>query len=127
MESRLSAPEESLENPVTDDGKQTLGTTLSDEGPSIDDKLAESEFQDLINQKLKVFRQRLVEAKSDKELFILEHRLLTEKPMTLQEVGEKFNISRERIRQLEVRLLRKLKEFLKQELPDFEEFDFLKK
>jgi len=127
METRLSLPEQSLETPVTDDGKQTLGATLSDETPGIVDQLAESEFKELIETRLKEFRQKLVRGKSEKELYIFDHRLLTEEPMTLQEVGNKFKISRERIRQLEVRLLRKLKQFLKQELPDFEDYDFLKR
>ncbi len=125
MESRLSHPEESMEMPVTDDGKQTLGATLSDDGENLAQKLAESEFKGLIEGKLKEFRKRLSEANSEKEMYIFDHRLLTEDPLTLQEVGEKFKISRERIRQLEVRLLRKLKDFLKQELPDFEDYDFL--
>ncbi len=127
MEIRMDTPEESLENPVTDDGKQTLGATIPVEGESLVEKLAESEFRDLIAAKLKEFRKQLVTQKSEKELFIFDRRLMAETPLTLQEAGEKFSISRERIRQLEVRLLRKLKAFLKQELPDFEDFDFLKR
>ena len=50
---------------------------------------------------------------------------MAENPETLQEVGEEFAISRERVRQIETRVLKRLKEYLKQELPDFEDFDFL--
>jgi RNA polymerase sigma-32 factor len=127
MEIRLNTPEESLENPVTDDGQQTLGATIPAEGEGLVEKLAEGEFRELISAKLKEFRKQLAEQKSEKELFIFDRRLMAEKPMTLREVGDKFKISRERIRQLEVRLLRKLKAFLKKELPDFEDFDFLKR
>ena len=58
---------------------------------------------------------------SDKELFILEHRLLTDDPVTLREIGEKYHVSRERIRQLEARLLTKLKNHLGNKIKDFSE------
>ena len=125
MELRLSNPEESLESPVTEDGKQTLGTVLADESPGADQELAEAEFQDIITRKLKEFRKQLVKEKAEKELYIYDHRLLAENPKTLQEIGDKFGISRERVRQIEARLLKRLKEYLKQQLPDFEDYDFV--
>ena len=125
MELRLSNPEESLESPVTDDGKQTLGAVLADDSPGADEALAEAEFRDIITRKLKEFRKKLIKEKAEKELYIFDHRLLAENPLTLQEIGQKFGISRERVRQIEARLLKKLKEFLKQELPDFEDYDFV--
>ncbi len=125
MELRLSNPEESLESPVTEDGKQTLGTVLADESPGADQELAEAEFQDIITRKLKEFRKQLVKEKAEKELYIYDHRLLAENPKTLQEIGDKFGISRERVRQIEARLLKRLREYLKQQLPDFEDYDFV--
>jgi len=125
MQMRMAAPEESLDTPVTQDGKQTLGQTLPDENPSLVEKLADSEFQELMGKKLKQFREILAAEKAEKELFIFDHRLLAENPQTLKELGEKFGISRERIRQLEVRVMKRLKEYLKKELPDFQDFDFL--
>ena len=44
---------------------------------------------------------------SDKELFIFERRIMIEEPLTLQKIGEQFRISRERVRQLENRVLKK--------------------
>jgi len=125
MSMRMASPEESLDHPITDDGKQTLESTIPDEGPGVVEEVAEGEFRSLMSQKLKEFRKTLAAEKADKEIHILDHRLLAEIPETLQEVGEKFSISRERVRQIETRVLKRLKEYLKQELPDFEDFDFL--
>jgi RNA polymerase sigma-32 factor len=51
---------------------------------------------------------------------ILEERILSEEPRTLQELGEAFGVTRERVRQLEARLVARLSEYLKQHLVDFE-------
>jgi len=125
MRMRMAMPEESLDLPVTDDGKQTLGATIPDENPGLVEQVADGEFKELMSRKLQDFRKILAGKKADKELFILDHRLLSENPQTLKQVGEKFGISRERVRQLEARVLKRLKEYLKRELPDFEDFDFL--
>ena len=63
----------------------------------------------------------LIPSLSEKEIYILEHRLLTDEPATLREIGERYNVTRERIRQLEARLLEKLKEHLGREIKDFSE------
>ena len=126
MDIRLSTPEESLETPISDDGKQTLESTLADDSSEIADKLAEAEFKQMIKNKLEQFRKILVEEKAEKELYIFDHRLSAENPKTLQELGKKFGISRERVRQLEARLLKRLKQFLKQEVPDFEDYEFIR-
>jgi len=129
MDIRLSIPEESLESPVMgtaqEDSKLTLGATLADEEKELAEKVAEKEFKELIKEKLEDFRKILVQEKAEKELSIFDQRLTAENPKTLQELGKKFDISRERVRQLEARLLKKLKQFLKQEIPDFEDYDFL--
>src|SRR6266536_1863193 len=57
-------------------------------------------------------------ALKDKELVIFRERLLNEEPLTLREIGEKYDISRERVRQIEERVKRKLKAFLRKELKD---------
>jgi RNA polymerase sigma-32 factor len=54
----------------------------------------------------------------DKEAVIYRERLLNEQPLTLREIGEKYGISRERVRQIEERVKKKLKNYLKKELKD---------
>jgi RNA polymerase sigma-32 factor len=78
--------------------------------------MADVELQALLKEKLDIFRKTL-EGK-DKELAIFDERLVADDPLTLQELGERFHISRERVRQLEQRLQGKLRDFLKREMGD---------
>ena len=57
----------------------------------------------------------------DKELEIFNQRLLTEDPATLQEIGERFGISRERVRQIESRLKDRLRDFIRGKAADVDE------
>jgi RNA polymerase sigma-32 factor len=56
---------------------------------------------------------------SSRELEIFELRVFSDSPATLQEIGDKYHISRERVRQIEKNIIKKIKEYLKNELPDF--------
>jgi RNA polymerase sigma-32 factor len=47
---------------------------------------------------------------SEREKIILDERILSDEPLTLQEIGEKHGITREAVRQMEVRLMKKIKE-----------------
>lgn len=125
MDQRLGSRDESFEQPVTEDGKQTREMVLPDTGPRVDEMVAEDEFRSIIRRKLADFRLTLADPEKSKEAFIFDHRLMADNPLTLQEVGENFDISRERVRQLESRLIAQLREFLKEELPDFEDYDFV--
>jgi RNA polymerase sigma-32 factor len=62
------------------------------------------------------FREQL----KGKEAVIFDKRLLTDEPMTLQEIGDRFGISRERVRQIESRLKKKLKAYLEEEIEDID-------
>ena len=53
---------------------------------------------------------------------ILQSRLLSDEPKTLQDIADIFGISRERVRQIEVNLLNKMKKFLEKEVPDIKNF-----
>ena len=84
-------------------------------GPGIEDTLGNSEISHLVRDRLKTLEPLL----SDKERYILEHRLLTDEPVTLREIGELFTITRERVRQIEARLLQKVRDHLVGEIKDF--------
>lgn len=86
-------------------------------GPGIEEDIAGSEIARLVRDSI----EELLPSLSEKEVFILENRLLTDEPATLREIGERYNVTRERIRQLEARLLEKLKEHLGREIGDFSE------
>ena len=86
-------------------------------GPGIEESLAGMEIAELLQSKIRDILPSL----SEKEAYILEHRLLTDDPVTLREIGERYNVTRERVRQLEARLLQKLKTHLSTDIQDFSE------
>lgn len=119
MDMRLSAGREvSLDAPINSDSEQTHISLLPSESEGADSLLASSQLKELLKNKLDLFRENL----SPRELLILEKRLMSESPVTLQEIGEEFGISRERVRQLEERLKKTLLVFLRKEMPDIEDF-----
>ncbi len=116
MQQRLDASDVSLDAQINDDGgNATRMDFLPALEPGIEKVLADSEMATLLQDNIKGIVDRL----SEKELYILQHRLLTDDPVTLREIGEKYNVTRERVRQLEARLLQKLRVHLSANIEDF--------
>ncbi len=111
MDKRMRASDLSLDAPVSDlgDGGGTsrieLTPALQDR---VDDVLAVHEFNSDLATQLKKFGSGL----EGREIYIFEKRLMTDQPMTLQQIGNHFSLSRERVRQIERRLLNRLREYL---------------
>jgi RNA polymerase sigma-32 factor len=114
MEQRLSSRDLSVDMPMGDDDEATLLHFLPDQKESPEEQIAETQYQQLLREKMEEFAGGL----KDKELVIFRERLLNEEPLTLREIGEKYDISRERVRQIEERVKRKLKAYLSKELKD---------
>jgi RNA polymerase sigma-32 factor len=114
MEQRLASRDLSVDMPMGDDEEATLLHFLPDQKESPEEQIAETQYQQLLREKMEQFAETL----KDKELVIFRERLLNEEPLTLREIGEKYDISRERVRQIEERVKRKLKTFLSKELKD---------
>jgi RNA polymerase sigma-32 factor len=114
MEQRLASRDLSVDMPMGDDDEATLLHFLPDQKDSPEEQIAETQYQQLLREKMEQFAGAL----KDKELVIFRERLLNEEPLTLREIGEKYDISRERVRQIEERVKRKLKAFLSKELKD---------
>ena len=114
MDRRMSAGDASLDAPMgSDEGRQVARIDLlPGKGRRIDELLAEEEIGDLLKEKLYEFAGNL----QGKEKIIFEKRLLADDPETLQQLGTEFGVSRERVRQVEKRLLQKLKNYISQEL-----------
>ena len=115
MERRLAAPEASLDAPMgggDDDGTRTRMDYLPSEEDRPDRAFAQSEFSALLKEKLETFAGTL----QGREQTIFRERWLTEEPLTLQEIGDRYNVSRERARQLEKRMLDRLKKYLEAEM-----------
>jgi len=115
MEKRLGSAEMSLDAPLSndeDDGRTRLDMVTGGTRPDVE---AESgEFTEMLREKLEKFGAQL----SGRERTIFEERMLNDAPSTLQDIGEKYGISRERARQIESRLKGKLEKYLRAELGD---------
>ncbi|MFI5298556.1 MAG: RNA polymerase sigma factor RpoD/SigA [Polyangiales bacterium] len=118
MDVRLGASEASIDAPIggDSDGRSvTRGETMASHEAGADDVLADLQMQSALRGKLATFRETL----KGKDLEIFDLRLTAQDdPLTLQELGDKFGVSRERVRQLEARLVGKLRVHLKAELDE---------
>jgi RNA polymerase sigma-32 factor len=116
MDRRLSSGEASLDAPVGDpDGRSVSRLDLLPSNTSGPDVAYEkSEMGALVQERLARFRETL----KGKDVTIFDKRMAAEDPLTLQELGDEFGISRERVRQLEARLTAKLRVYLQAELGD---------
>jgi RNA polymerase sigma-32 factor len=114
MDMRLAAGDASLDAPVgTSDGRSVARVELlPGRGQQVDEVLADAELGDQFTTKIQEFGTTL----EGKEATIFKERLVAEDPKTLQALGDDFGVSRERVRQIEKRLLQKLKDYLRDEL-----------
>jgi RNA polymerase sigma-32 factor len=81
-----------------------------------DEQLGHTQLQTLFRAKLAEFVKTLDERDED----ILRNRILSETPLTLDDLGDKYSISKERTRQLEVRIIKRLRDYVKKDIKDFE-------
>ena len=115
MHRRLAAPDHSLNAPLRIDGDGEWQDWLEDTSPNQETELAASEELTLRRQMLGTAMSNL----NDRERHILTQRRLTEEPMTLEELSQIYKISRERVRQIEVRAFEKVQEMInKQATPE---------
>lgn len=105
MELRMGGKDISLDAPIDDDGTTHL-IDLQKDSSNPESELEVLELIDLLKEKIEEIKPSL----NDKEKDILENRILADEPQTLQQIGDKYGITRERARQLEERLLKNLKE-----------------
>ena len=81
-----------------------------------DEKLAADELRTLFRTKLAEFIKTLDERDED----ILRNRILSETPLTLDDLGAKYGITKERTRQLEARIIKRLRDYIKKDVKDFD-------
>lgn len=107
MAQRLSGRDVSLDRPIGDDDSgTTLGSFQQSTDESMEDAFAREEMIKLLQTKVSELEPGL----SEREKIILHERILNEEPLTLQEIGEKYGITREAVRQMEARLIKKIKD-----------------
>jgi RNA polymerase sigma-32 factor len=123
MAARMSADDLSLDAPArgSEEGAATPLDRLTSAGArAADVSLGDEQLRQVFRQQLEVFARTITD---EKERFIFEHRLLPaegQEPLTLQQVGDRYRLTRERARQIEAKLTSRLREHLRQSIPDFE-------
>ena len=116
MQKRLAFTDVSLDSPIHDESDDTIMDMIKG-GDDVEEVVSSKEKREILSRRVKEFKKDL----NDKEVFIFEQRIMAEEPLTLQEIGQQFKISRERARQIENRVIKKFKERFQNE---FQELDF---
>ncbi|UCD11301.1 MAG: sigma-70 family RNA polymerase sigma factor [Nitrospinaceae bacterium] len=109
----LGAADVSMDTPLHPGGERTPASMLAS-SQSTEKNAERDQFRDLLNQHIAAFKKDLKPI----QLKILEDRVLSESPLSLQEIGDQFDITREAVRQSEARLLKNFKEFIEEHMPD---------
>ena len=117
MQERMGQSEVSLDQPVGTGDDSRLLDVIPDSEHNPETEMAEREWHDFAHDQVERFAKTL----EGKELEIFNARLMAEDPETLQVIGERFGISRERVRQIETRLKNDLKKFIEQKTPDIDD------
>lgn len=112
MELRLNQYDLRLNAPVDDDTATEHGDLIPSDVPLPEDVVSDREFWGLFKRKLQVFQEGL----EGRDVMIWQKRLVSDEPLTLRELAGEFGVSRERVRQLEARIVRKLTDYMHEEL-----------
>jgi RNA polymerase sigma-32 factor len=115
MDQRLDSWDVSLDAPLKNDSETERIEFLSTENESVEDQVSKKEIELLLHNKISEFRKKM----TPREIEIFELRIFSDNPVTLQEIGDRYGISRERVRQIEKNIIRKMRDFFKRDIPDF--------
>ena len=110
----IGAMDVSIDTPVRPDSPMTPAQTLSQGGPSVERTAELSQFRQILNENIENFKEGL----NPNEIEILTDRVLSEDPLSLQEIGDRRGVTREAVRQAEQRLLKKFKIFIEENMPE---------
>jgi len=119
MEQRMAGRDVSVDAPLGPEADGSMLDVLPDSREEPEARFGEAQVRDLVSRKIREFGATL----QDKEKLIFEDRMIADDPLTLQDIGERYGISRERVRQIEERIKRRLREFLVSEVPDISDVD----
>jgi RNA polymerase sigma-32 factor len=117
MTQRLGSGEVSIDAPLREDSRDQYRDILPDQGTWLDEKVSEKQRREVFSTEIKKFRKSL----SGREADIFDNRIMTEDPETLQQLGDKYGISRERVRQVEGKIVNNAKQWVEKEIPNFKD------
>jgi RNA polymerase sigma-32 factor len=113
VEASIGAVDVSMDTPTRADSSMTPAQSLSD-GKSLEKRAEIDQFREILQQKIERFKSELKPG----EIEILEKRVLSESPLSLQEIGDDRGVTREAVRQAEQRLLKKFKIYIEEQMPE---------
>ena len=113
VEASIGAVDVSMDTPTRADSSMTPAQSLSD-GKSLEKRVEIDQFREILQQKIEGFKSELKPG----EIEILEKRVLSESPMSLQELGDERGVTREAVRQAEQRLLKKFRIYIEEQMPE---------
>ncbi|MGQ0665528.1 MAG: sigma-70 family RNA polymerase sigma factor [Nitrospiraceae bacterium] len=116
MDQRLGNWELSFDQPIGADQDGRLLDIIPSQQTPADEQLADHQLKTLFRTKLAEFIKTLEERDED----ILRNRILSENPLTLDDLGNKYGITKERTRQLEARIIKRLRDYIKKDIKDFD-------
>jgi RNA polymerase sigma-32 factor len=116
MDQRLGNWELSLDQPIGENQDGSLLDILPSQQKPADEQLADHQLRRLFRTKLAEFIKTLEERDED----ILRNRILSDNPLTLDDLGDKYGITKERTRQLEARIIKRLRDYIKKDIKDFD-------
>jgi RNA polymerase sigma-32 factor len=116
MDQRLGNWELSLDQPIGEDQEGSLLDVLPAQQIAADEQIADNQLKALFRAKLAEFIKTLDERDED----ILRNRILSDTPLTLDDLGAKYGITKERTRQLEARIIKRLRDYIRSEVKDFD-------
>jgi len=105
MEQRMSSRDLSLDAPFDDSQELTHFDLLKETSPNQEEVLGEEEEKKILQNDVQSAMKHL----NDKEEYVIKSRVMADSPLTLQEIGNHLKLSRERVRQIEIEALKKLK------------------
>jgi len=115
MDQRLDGWDLSLDAPYKDESDTERIEFITPDSESIEDQVAKKQIEALLHNKISEFRKEM----TPREMEIFDLRIFSDSPVTLQEIGDRYGISRERVRQVEKNIIKKIRAFFKKEIPDF--------
>lgn len=115
MEQRMNQNDKSLNAPLRIGDHGQLIDHLKVEDESLEETIAGEQMHQLVRNLLARFKPSL----DGREQDILNERIVAEEPLTLKKLGDRYGVSRERIRQIEANIIRKLRNFFRTEVSDF--------
>ncbi len=110
----LSSRDVSVDMPLGEDSRSTLADVMADPIAPVDEQVAASEIREKVDEAIAEFRTDL----DERDRTILDLRLVAEDPATLQQLGDRYGVTREAMRQAEAKLKIRLATFLKERLGD---------